>query len=292
MEIFFRMPITCHSERIEVASDLIALNHTDQDRDRCSFSVHNQSENSFLRERRNRRAERIRDTYEEALIHTNHGYDNESLLGQLSFSTLADLQAITIFSHFKTGEVLFAERETVPAVFIIQSAKVRVSMTPVNRRSLTVQIAQPGRIIGLGSALSGQPAEWKAEVVDPGKIAWVNRTEFLDFLSIHAEVYPLLVSYLNYELTLVSRRLRTLGPSSSASERLARQLLEWGKSGRQTENGTQIRLRSTHAELAELLGVTRETVTRTLASFRQKHLVELEGPVLTIPSTEALKSCT
>jgi CRP/FNR family transcriptional regulator len=46
----------------------------------------------------------------------------------------------------------------------------------------------------------------------------------------------------------------------------------------------------THEEIAEFIGTTRETVTRTLSDFRNQHLVELRGSTLMIQDRAALES--
>jgi len=45
----------------------------------------------------------------------------------------------------------------------------------------------------------------------------------------------------------------------------------------------------THAQIAEFIGVTRETVSRGLMAFKQLGLVEIQGSMLKIPSTTALR---
>jgi CRP/FNR family transcriptional regulator len=46
----------------------------------------------------------------------------------------------------------------------------------------------------------------------------------------------------------------------------------------------------THEEIGEFIGASRETVTRTLSIFKNRHLVAQHGCTLTIPSRVALES--
>jgi CRP-like cAMP-binding protein len=85
-------------------------------------------------------------------------------------------------------------------------------------------------------------------------------------------------------------QLRTVGLSTSAPEKLARLILEWSASGKATKDGTQVKVPLTHQEIAEFLGTTRETVTRTLSEFRTRNLVTLQGSTLTIANRAALES--
>jgi CRP/FNR family transcriptional regulator len=67
-------------------------------------------------------------------------------------------------------------------------------------------------------------------------------------------------------------------------------LLEWSAGAQETKLGTQITMRLTHEEIAEFIGSTRETVTRTLSDFKSRHLVTTKGSTLLIPNRAALES--
>ncbi|HEY8670751.1 MAG TPA: helix-turn-helix domain-containing protein, partial [Terriglobales bacterium] len=55
-----------------------------------------------------------------------------------------------------------------------------------------------------------------------------------------------------------------------------------------TSEYAQIKMALTHEQIAECVGSTRETITRTLSEFKNKHLVTLKGTTVTIPSRSAL----
>jgi CRP/FNR family transcriptional regulator, cyclic AMP receptor protein len=75
----------------------------------------------------------------------------------------------------------------------------------------------------------------------------------------------------------------------SASEKLAKLLLEFAVGGKETKDGTCVNFALTHEEIAEFIGTTRETVTRTLSEFKSQHLVELRGSMLVIEDRAALE---
>jgi CRP/FNR family cyclic AMP-dependent transcriptional regulator len=52
----------------------------------------------------------------------------------------------------------------------------------------------------------------------------------------------------------------------------------------------KIKLPLTHEEIAEFIGTTRETVTRTLTEFKNRQLVTLQGSTLMISNRSALES--
>jgi len=59
---------------------------------------------------------------------------------------------------------------------------------------------------------------------------------------------------------------------------------------KETKLGSQLTLPLTQCEIGELLGVSRESVTRALSQLRNHHLVVMKGSTLTIPNRAALES--
>ncbi|MGH9827095.1 MAG: Crp/Fnr family transcriptional regulator, partial [Blastocatellia bacterium] len=85
-------------------------------------------------------------------------------------------------------------------------------------------------------------------------------------------------------------QIRSLGLSHSAGEKLARLLLTWcGENGKQTEQGIRLKVTLTHEELAQIIGTSRETVTRLLGDFRSKQLIHVEGSTLIVQNKSALE---
>jgi CRP/FNR family transcriptional regulator, cyclic AMP receptor protein len=67
-------------------------------------------------------------------------------------------------------------------------------------------------------------------------------------------------------------------------------LLEWSTETKDAKRSTQIKMPLTHEEIAEFIGTTRETVTRTLSDFKVRRLVSLQGSTLMICDRPALES--
>jgi CRP/FNR family transcriptional regulator, cyclic AMP receptor protein len=83
--------------------------------------------------------------------------------------------------------------------------------------------------------------------------------------------------------------IRTLGLATSPSEKFAKLLLSWSTKSTQTDGSSQLRLNLTHEEIGEIIGTTRETVSRLFSEFRKKQLVQIKGATLVIRSRPALE---
>jgi CRP/FNR family transcriptional regulator, cyclic AMP receptor protein len=112
----------------------------------------------------------------------------------------------------------------------------------------------------------------------------------LRFIAKHAEASQGVVRQMSAQYQGACEQLRMVVLSASAHEKLARLLLAWSAGTEATKEGTRIKLPMTHEEMAEFIGTTRETVTRTLSDFKVRHLVAIQGSTLTIPSRAALEN--
>ena len=83
--------------------------------------------------------------------------------------------------------------------------------------------------------------------------------------------------------------IRTLGLTNSPAEKFAKLLLSWSSDSQGAGNGSQVRLTLTHEEIGEMIGTTRETVSRLFAEFKRKQLLQLKGSTLIIRNKAALK---
>jgi len=71
---------------------------------------------------------------------------------------------------------------------------------------------------------------------------------------------------------------------------LARFLLEWAANYPEEKGQIRLKLTLTHEEIAQMIGSSRETVTRLLADFRRKQLLQVMGSTLIIKNKAALES--
>ena len=211
-------------------------------------------------------------------------------LNQLTAAAVQDLESTQHVSDLPANRVIFSERDTPDALFIVVSGDVKLSINSSDGRRLSIRIVHAGEVLGLGSVLAATPYEVTAETLYPSRIAKVERQDFLNFLSRHPEAYKAVTEDLSRNVNLACERLRVVGLSTSAPEKLAKLLLDWDENDHHSENQTRFRFCLTHEQIGEFIGASRETVTRTMGAFKDRHLVAFQGSMLTIPSRTALAS--
>jgi CRP/FNR family transcriptional regulator len=214
----------------------------------------------------------------------------ESFFCQLQAGALKAFDAIRSSSVYPEGAVLFMEKQDSRGVFVLCEGQVKLSISSSEGKTMILRLAKPGEILGLTAAFAGTPYEVTAETLRPCQVAFIRRDDFMRFVSQHPEIYHAMVKQLATFYDDACGQLRTVGLSASATERLARLLLDWSQGAEQTKIGARITLPLTHEEIGEFIGSSRETVTRTFSDFKSRHLIALKGSTVTIPNRAALES--
>jgi len=209
---------------------------------------------------------------------------------QLSAKALKDLDQFSSPSAYPAGAILFIEEQDCRGIFVLCEGKVKLSICSNAGKTMILKIAQAGEVLGLSAILAGRSYETTAETLHPCQVVFIPRDEFLRFLAHNPEASQNMVKQLSAEYQSACNRLRTVGLSASASRRLAKFLLDWRAGSKQAKSDAKTKISLTHTELAQCIGTTRETVTRTLSDFRNRRLVTLRGATLAITNRAALES--
>jgi CRP/FNR family cyclic AMP-dependent transcriptional regulator len=204
-------------------------------------------------------------------------------------NSLEDLEKIKYASAYPEGAVLFVEGQNSRGVYIVCNGRVKLTTTSRDGKTLILRIAQAGEVLGLHATVSGKAYELTAETLQPCQLDFIRREDFLKFLQNHADACLHAAQHLSQNCQNAYEMIRSLGLSHSVSEKLARLLLEWAADGENTKDGIRIKVSLTHEEIAQLIGTSRETVTRVFGEFREKQMAQLRGSTLLIRNKPALE---
>lgn len=208
----------------------------------------------------------------------------------LSPPVLKTFSAISHQTTYPSDATLFVEGQNPRGVFLLCSGKVKLSTSSRDGKVLILKMAGPGEMLGLSAVISGTEYELTAETAMPCQVNFVPREPLLDLLQRHGEAGLRSAQALSREFQSAYRDIHDLILARSSAGKLAKLLLSWTPpSGNNTK---EIRVRSglTHEEMAQMIGASRETVTRLLSDLRKKQLIRLEGSTLVIRNRMALEA--
>ena len=210
------------------------------------------------------------------------------VFGDLSASALRSLDSLTCPVNYPKGAVLFIEGQPVRGVFVVSSGQVKLSIGSPDGKAIILKIARTGELLGLHAALSGKPYEVTAEMTEQAQVTFVPRSLFARFLRMNGEAFMRIAKLLMDSHYAEHALIQSLALSRTASEKLSRLLLTWSVSQGRGQDRFEIAL--THEEIGEMIGVTRETVTRLLSKFKNRQLLAIKGATVTIRNRTGLQN--
>ncbi len=215
----------------------------------------------------------------------------EHIFCDLPPAALQAFEGIKYATAYPKGAVLFVEGQAPRGIFVLCKGRVKLSICSTDGKTLILKIAEAGEVLGLSATVSGKTYELTAETVDPCQVNFVKREDFLRFLREHSEACLRVAEQLSEKYNSACREIRSLGLSHSAGEKLAKLLLEWSiRNGEATKSEPRLKLALTHEEIAQMIGTSRETVTRLFADMKKRQIVQSKGSTLLIRNKAALKA--
>jgi len=202
---------------------------------------------------------------------------------------LEAFEKIKFPTAYPRGAVLFIEGQSPRGIYMLCRGRVKLSVNSAEGKTLILKLVEPGEVLGLHACVSGSPYELTAETIQPAQVNFVKREDFLRFLEQHGAACLQAAQHLSDNCHSAYDLIRSLGLSHSAGEKLARFLLELTADAENTREGTRAKLGLTHEEIAQIIGTSRETVTRLLSEFKRKHYATLKGSTLLVHDRPALE---
>jgi CRP/FNR family cyclic AMP-dependent transcriptional regulator len=213
----------------------------------------------------------------------------EHLFCNLSVQASQRLNEIKSTAVYPKGAMLFIEGQLSRGVFVLCNGKVKLSTTSREGKTIITKISDSGDVLGLNAVISNVPYEVTAEMMEPGQANFIPRDSLQLFLKEFPEVAMRVAQQLSRNYYTAYEEIRTLGLAASPSEKFAKLLLSWSTKSTQSDGSSQVKLTLTHEEIAEIIGTTRETVSRLFSEFKKKQLMQSKGATLVIRSRFALE---
>jgi CRP/FNR family cyclic AMP-dependent transcriptional regulator len=209
----------------------------------------------------------------------------------LSSDVMKQLAESSHLCTYPGGAVLFVEGQTPRGAFVLCSGKAKLSTTSREGKVLILKIAEAGEVLGLSAVIAGEPFETTAETSGPCQVNFVERQALIGLMQKNGEVGLHASQALSKEFQSAYRDIHDLVLSRSSAGKLAKLLLSWTPSREQPEpREVRVRASLTHEEMAQMIGSSRETVTRLLSDLKKKELIRLEGSTLVIRNRTALEA--
>jgi CRP/FNR family transcriptional regulator, cyclic AMP receptor protein len=204
---------------------------------------------------------------------------------------MAAFSAIGHLTLYPPNSVLLTEGHIPRGIYVLCSGRAKLSVESKDGKIVILKIASNRHVLGLSAVIFGGPSVITVTTIEYCQVKFVERESFLRFIEHDSSAAMACAAMLGRELTSSFSDVHELLLARSSTEKLARLLLSWVAT---EPRNRELRVASefTHEEMAQMIGSSRETVTRLLSDLKRKDLIRLEGATLVIPNRIALQAMT
>ena len=179
------------------------------------------------------------------------------------------------------GEFLFRRGEVPDRLYVLGSGVVKSLVYSSSGKALTLSLYSPNDIVGEAAFLTGNPYASSCVAVTPARLLVIPRREFQPFMPAHPEMPIKAIDILVNRILLLQSRLENIA-GASTEQRLVNILLYL-----RTKLGNPLPL--TKCAIAEVAGLTTETVIRIMSCLEKRGLISSGRGWVTILDAEALE---
>lgn len=206
------------------------------------------------------------------------------LLEGLSDQVISEFSGGSWIRAVDRGEILFRQNDPARAVYLVQSGCIAIYLSTADGRELVINEMVPGDCFGELSLITGQPRSTSATAREYTRLIVIPNEVFQIGLSKEPELLTRILKTTASRLRVSTERESALAFLDS-SARIARVLLLLDQQA--GENGT---VNITQDELAQHVGLTRQTVAKTLGEWREHGWVETKrGKILILEESELFR---
>lgn len=199
---------------------------------------------------------------------------------------IAGIERLSYSKLYPRNAVLFSEGNSALGVYVLRTGSAKISICSADGKKLILRIAKPGDVLGLYAGLTGRPYEATAELLEPSRVSFVSRQ-----IARQEAVGLGLVQVFSEQFSEFVEHARLLLLSESAREKLARLILKWSQDfGELTSGGIRLQILLTQEEIAQIIGSSRETVTRLFSALKRQEIIRIKDGAMVIRNSAALAS--
>ncbi|GBC62011.1 Crp/Fnr family transcriptional regulator [Desulfonema ishimotonii] len=201
------------------------------------------------------------------------------LFSDLDNDELTELKKVTVTKTFPKNTILFSEGDPSDSFYVIRSGKVNVGINDEEGREVILSILGPGEYFGEMALMDGEPRSAFVMTKEMVRLLIISKKDFKLLLSSDNEILLKLLKGLQKRLREANKKIESLA-LMDVYGRVARLLTQLaGGSG---EEETTIQDKLTHQEIANMVGASREMVSRVLKELTIEGYISIEKKRITI----------
>ena len=211
------------------------------------------------------------------------------LFSELSRQELERISRVAVPRSFPAGVRVFHEGDRSDACYLVRSGDLRVTREHPDGRAIALATLGPGDLFGELAMLDGEARSASVDTLSDSELLALPAADFRRLLADHPEISVKLVAALTRRLRETNERVARQSFQTVPS-RVAGVLTQLIAEGTAPEGRQGVTIRMTQADLAQLAGTSRESVSRFLATLERARVVRVGRGRVTVLEPRRLRA--
>lgn len=197
---------------------------------------------------------------------------------------------LSVIKKLRAGETLFFKNDDGDALYGILDGRIRISTGTAGGQELVLNIIEKDEIFGEIALLDGKPRTADAIAITACELMVLHRRDVRQLIEQETALAIHFLELAGERLRWLSDRIEDAAFLDVAA-RLAKQLLHMAEiSGEQTPEGIIVKLQPSQAELGQMLGTSRISISKHLRRWHDHNWVTLKRGMVLIKDRESLQN--
>jgi CRP/FNR family transcriptional regulator, cyclic AMP receptor protein len=198
-----------------------------------------------------------------------------ALFSSLTADELHQVMGNVIIKKFKKNEIILHEENTSQFMYIILDGEAKVVQSTDTGKEIIMSMHQSGDFFGELSLIDGKTAPAAVYATKDSMTAIISKNDFYALLLSQNKVLENLLRILCSRLRDSMKKIQILN-FNNAAQRIKMLFLMLSETyGEQSAEGIILKIKLIHQDIADMTGLTRETVTRILDKWRRGGEIEI-----------------
>jgi CRP-like cAMP-binding protein len=203
-----------------------------------------------------------------------------ALFAELDDRELASIAAVAKTRRYAKDDVIFHADESGDVFCLIKEGQVKVTMISPEGKEIILSLLGTGEFFGEMALIEDEPRSATVVATEPLELVTIWRSDFLQILAENFSITKKVLMEMSHRLRNASNRIESLA-TMDVYGRLARFFLDLAREqGKSLDNGYVAVTRPTHQAIANMIGTSRETVSRLIHDLMRQNLLLSEGKTI------------
>lgn len=203
-----------------------------------------------------------------------------SIFASLSDDELIQITNLVAQKHFRKGDLIFSEGQPFDQLYIVNSGSMKVFKYTKDGKEQILYILNEGEFLGDLSLFKKGVLSFSAVALEDIALCTIHKNDFDHIIKTNPNISLKVLEHAHDRILELEKLIQTV-TTKDIEARLATLLLNLSKSfGESSADNPQevyIHLPMSREDMANFIGVTRETISRKLSYFQSEDRIEIIG---------------